>query len=191
MHQRTGSRSRCNFRQDVSPLIARLLSEQLADGGWNCAPHESARSSFNTTLCLLEALLAYERAGGRLHTAAARLRGQEYLLERCLGRRRSTGQSITQDRKGGGDWRQFAFPAWWHYDVLWALDYFASAGSDPDARVEEAVALVRSKRDGTGRWPLDTWHAGTMPIDLGERVGAPSRWITLCALRVLRWCDRA
>lgn len=179
------------FGQDVSPLMARLLTEQLPDGGWNCdAPHESARSSFNTTICVLEALLEYEGSGGRLHTATARLRGQEYLLERRLGRRRSTGETIAQDRKSGADWRRFAFPTWWHYDVLRALDYFVRAGAEPDARAEEAVALVRAKRDGAGRWLLDTWHAGTMPVDLGERVGEPSRWNTVRALRVLRWYDR-
>ena len=129
------------FGQDVSPVIARLLSEQLTDGGWNCdAPHESTRSSFNTTICVLEALLQYERTDGRLNTKAARTLGQEYLLERRLGRRRSTGETIAADRKGGYDWRRFAFPGWWHYDVLRGLDYLVQAGATPDTRVDEAVS---------------------------------------------------
>lgn len=179
------------FGQDVSPLIARLLSEQLPDGGWNCdAPHESTRSSFNTTLCVLEALLQYERSGGQITTMPARHRGQAYLLERRLGRRRSTGEPIAADRKSGHDWRQFAFPAWWHYDVLRALDYLAQTRVTPDARVDEALALVQSRRSSDGRWVLDASHAGTMPVDLGERVGEPSRWNTLRALRVLGWYER-
>jgi hypothetical protein len=178
------------FGQDVSPLIARLLSEQLPDGGWNCdAPHESTRSSFNTTICVLEALLQYERAGGRITTMPARYRGQEYLLERRLGRRRSTGAPIAADRKSGYDWRGFAFPAWWHYDVLRGLDYLVQARATPDTRVDEAVSLVQSRRGADGRWLLDASHPGTMPVDLGERVGEPSRWNTLRALRVLGWYE--
>jgi hypothetical protein len=180
------------FGQDVRGIINRLLSEQLADGGWNCeAPHGSTRSSFNTTICVLEALLEFEQAGGETPTVtAARLRGQEYLLERRLFRR-STGELIVRDRKGGADWTRFAFPTWWHYDVLRGLEYLRSAGVPPDERVAEAIALVASKRDGDGRWPLETRYPGVMPVELDEGEGRPSRWNTLRALRVLRWSERA
>jgi hypothetical protein len=179
------------FGQDVRPLIDRLLGEQLPDGGWNCeAENGSTRSSFNTTICVLEALLEHERsAGSTPDVTRARLRGQEYLLERRLFRRRSTGEAIERDRKGGADWTRFAFPAWWHYDVLRGLEYLRQAGVTPDARVGEAVALVASKRDGDGRWPLDVRYAGRMPVEMDEGEGRPSRWITLRALRVLRWYD--
>src|SRR5690606_37963541 len=113
------------FGADVRGIIDRLLAEQLPDGGWNCeAPDRSVRSSFNTTICVLEALLAYEQAaGGSAAVSAARLRGQEYLLERRLLRRRSTGAVIERDRKGDTVWTRFAFPTWWHYDVLRGLEY--------------------------------------------------------------------
>jgi hypothetical protein len=54
------------FGQDVRGIIDRLLAEQLPDGGWNCeAENGSTRSSFNTTICVLEALLEHElRARG-------------------------------------------------------------------------------------------------------------------------------
>jgi hypothetical protein len=177
------------FNQDVGSLIGRLLSEQLSDGGWNCeAERGSTRSSFNTTICVLEALLEYEHAfPARSEVTAARLRGQDYLLERHLCRRKSTGELITHDRKSGADLMQFAFPTWWHYDVLRALDYCRRAGVIPDTRVAEAVAIVVSKRRADGRWLLDTRYSGRMPVDLGESAGAPSRWITLRALRVLEW----
>jgi hypothetical protein len=177
------------FRQDVSALVDRLVSEQLPDGGWNCeAERGSTRSSFNTTICVLEALLEWERAGtSRTAVGDARRRGEEYLLERRLFRRRSTGEAIARDRKGGGSFTLFAFPTWWHYDVLRALDYLRRAGRPPDERVDEAVELVRSKQQGDGRWMLDAAHAGRMPIDLDEGIGRPSRWVTLRALRVLRW----
>ena len=181
------------FGQDVRGIVDRLLGEQLRDGGWNCeAPERSTRSSFNTTICVLEALLEYERAGnGTPAVTEARLRGQEYLLERRLWRRRSTGQLIERDRKGNGSWTRFAFPTWWHYDVLRGLEYLRSAGVTPDDRMAEAIELVASKRDGDGRWLLETRYPGVMPVETDEGEGRPSRWNTLRALRVLRWYERA
>ena len=157
MHQRTGGAAGAYFGQDVRGIVDRLLGEQLSDGGWNCeAPNGSTRSSFNTTICVLEALLEHERAdGGSPQVTEARLRGQEYLLERRLFRRRSTGEVIERDRKGGAAWTRFAFPTWWHYDVLRGLEYLRSAGVTPDERVAEAIELVASKRDGDGQWPLE------------------------------------
>jgi hypothetical protein len=180
------------FGQDVQGIIDRLLGEQLSDGGWNCeAPTGSTRSSFNTTICVLEALLEHERAGGGTpEVTAARLCGQEYLLERRLFRRRSTGEVIERDRKGGADWTRFAFPTWWHYDVLRGLDYLRNAGAVPDDRVTEAIELVASKQDENGRWALDAQYPGVMPIEIDGGVGEPSRWNTLRALRVLKWCSR-
>ena len=177
------------FGQDVGGIIDRLLGEQLSDGGWNCeAPHNSTRSSFNTTICVLEALLEYERAtGGSPEVMEARLRGQEYLLERRLFRRRSTGEVITQDRKGGAAWTHFAFPTWWHYDVLRGLDYLRSTAVTPDERVAEAIDLVMSKRDSDGRWLLETRYPGVMPVEIDGDEGQPSRWNTLRAWRVLDW----
>ena len=177
------------FRQDVSGLIDRLLGEQLADGGWNCdAPGTSTRSSFNTTICVLEALLEHQQAGcADPKVTAARLRGQEYLLERRLFRRRSTGEVIHRDRKSGMALTRFAFPTWWHYDVLRALDYLRRAGAAPDERVAEAIELVAAKRDGNGLWPLETQYPGRMPIETDPGESKPSRWNTLRALRVLNW----
>jgi hypothetical protein len=177
------------FGQDVQRIIDRLLAEQLPDGGWNCeAENGSTRSSFNTTICVLEALLEYELAGGSsVEVRDARLRGQEYLLERHLFRRRSTGAVIERDRKGGADWSRFSFPTWWHYDVLRGLEYLRRAGAVPDERAAEAIDLLESKRDDDGRWPLGHRHPGTMPVELDEEEGRPSRWNTLRALRVLDW----
>jgi hypothetical protein len=179
------------FGEDVQPLVDRLLGEQLPDGGWNCeVENGSSRSSFNTTICVLEALLEHERAVGYSpEVAQARLLGQEYLLERRLLRRRSTGALIRRDRKDGTDWTQLAFPTWWHYDVLRALEYLRTAGATPDHRAVDAIDLVRSKRGPDGRWTLEAHYPGAMPVDLGERVGQPSRWITLRALRVLHWYE--
>lgn len=177
------------FGQDVRGIIDRLITEQLPDGGWNCeAANGSTRSSFNTTICVLEALLEHElRAGSSPEVTAARLRGQEYILERRLLRRRSTGEVIERDRKGGAAWTRFAFPTWWHYDVLRGLEYLRRAGVAPDERVAEAIDLVASKRDGDGRWLLEIRYPGEMPVETDDGEGRPSRWNTLRALRVLDW----
>jgi hypothetical protein len=190
LHQRTNRGAvGAYFNQDVRGIIARLLTEQLPDGGWNCeAANGSTRSSFNTTICVLEALLAYERAvGGTPKVIAARLRGQEYLLERRLFHRLSTGEVIERDRKSGSTWTRFAFPAWWHYDILRGLEYLCNAGVEYDERIAEALELVASKRDGAGLWPLEVWYPGVMPVEWDEGEGRPSRWNTLRALRVLKW----
>ena len=172
------------FGERSDRLVDRLLSEQLADGGWNCeAERGSVRSSFHTTICVLEGLLAFEQAFGAI-AAGDRARGgarEEYLLERRLLRRLSTGEIIKPA------WTQFAFPPLWHYDVLRALDYLRAAGVQPDARVEEAVAAVLARRQGDGRWLLDVRHRDTLYEEVAGTVGAPNRWITLRALRVLDW----
>ena len=177
------------FGQDVRPIIDRLLTQQLPDGGWNCeAAKGSTRSSFNTTICVLEALLEYElRFGSNPEITAARLRGQEYLLERRLFRRRSTGAIISACRKSGAAFTSFAFPAWWHYDVLRGLEYLRHASAARDDRLTESIDLIKSKRDPDGRWPLDVQYPGAMPVRIGEQEGQPSRWNTLRSIRVLNW----
>ena len=184
------------FGEDVDDLIGRLLGEQLADGGWNCeAERGSTRGSFHTTMCVLEALLAHERANGpSAAVREARERGEAYLLDRRLFRRRSTGDVIDRDRKlpagvaaDAPAFTRIAVPSWWHYDVLRGLDYFRASGRSPDPRMADAINLLESKRGPDGRWVLEHRWPGAMPVDLGEAVGAPSRWVTLRASRVLRW----
>jgi hypothetical protein len=174
-----------HFGVDVEAIVARLVGEQLTDGGWNCETENgSVRSSFDTTICVLEGLLAHEQAtGGSAPAVAARRRGEEYLLERRLFRRLTTGDVVDPG------YLQFSFPTWWHYDVLRALDYFRAAGDPPDPRMEEAIALLRSKQQPDGSWLLDATHPGAVHFSMEDGDGRPSRWNTLRALRVLRWYD--
>ncbi|MEO8189553.1 MAG: hypothetical protein ABI682_04365 [Acidobacteriota bacterium] len=167
-------------------LVDRLLREQLVDGGWNCeAERGSVRSSFHTTICVLEGLLAFEKAfGATSPVTEARGRAREYFLERRLLRKLSSGEIIDPA------WTQLAFPTLWHYDVLRALDYLRAAGVQPDARVEEAIAAVRERRQGDGRWLADVRHRNTLHEEMAGPIGAPNRWITLRALRVLDWDAR-
>ena len=173
-------------------LVDRLLSEQLQDGGWNCEAPPSKRSSFNSTICVLEGLLEYEKAKGPTSAVKnARLRGQEYLLERKLFRSLSTGKVIDRDRKSDCDWREFSFPTRWRYDVLWGLDYMRKTGAGPDERAAEAIDLVAGKQYQDGRWPLGNPHPGKVHFDMESGRETASRWNTLRALRVLKWYQQA
>ncbi len=170
------------FGRPSESLAQRLVSEQLDDGGWNCDAPKSARSSYHTTICVLEGLLEYERAVGSVpEMARSRRRGEEYLLERGLFRRRSTGEVANPA------FLKFAFPPRYHYDVLRALDYFRAAGVPPDARIGDALQVVESRRQGDGRWLLDHAYDEALAFPFNEPVGQPSRWNTLRALRVLDW----
>lgn len=177
------------FGVDVRPIVDRLVGERLEDGGWNCErANGSVRSSFATTINVLEGLLEFERAsGGTAESRQARRTGEEYLLRRSLHRRLSTGEPAA------AGFLNLRHPNRWHYDVLRALDYFRSAasvtGASPDPRLAEAVEHVRSKRRQDGRWLLDESPPGRVWFPVDDAVGAPSRWITLRALRVLRWWD--
>jgi hypothetical protein len=173
------------FGQDVDGIVERLLGEQLEDGGWNCeAENGSVRSSFDTTINVLEGLLAHERATGGLQgSSAARRRGEEYLLERQLFRRKSTGEVVDPH------YLEFSFPTRWHYDVLRGLEYFRQAGDPPDERMEEAIEVLRSKQRPDVRWLLENTHPGAVHFDLEDGDGRPSRWNTLRAVRVLRWYE--
>lgn len=175
------------FGQPVDGILARLLQEQLDDGGWNCeAENGSVRSSFDTTINVLEGLLAYEHAtGGSSQSVAARRLGEQYLLDRTLFRRQSTGEVVNPA------WLHCSFPPRWHYDMLRALDYFRAAGDPPDERLHEAIELVRSKQQPDGTWLLENTHPGEVYFQLEDGDGRPSRWNTLRALRVLRWTGHA
>jgi hypothetical protein len=173
------------FAEPNDALADLLLSEQLEDGGWNCEAPASRRSSFHTTICVLEGLLAYERAGRQSAAITnARRRAEDYLLDRQLFRSLRSGDIIEKR------WLRFAFPPFWHYDVLRGLDYFRDTGVAPDDRIAEALAVVRKRRHQNGRWPLNLIHPETIPLIMESSVGGASRWNTLRALRVLRWYNQ-
>lgn len=177
------------FGVDVSPIVERLVSERQPDGGWNCERvNGSLRSSFDSTINVLEGLLEYERAtGGTAESREARRFGEEYLLRRELFRRLSTGEPADPDHL------RLAYPNRWRYDVLRGLDYFRSSGllsgTAPDERLAPAVELLRGRQRTDGTWVLEQLLPGRTWFDLDAGQGQPSRWITLRALRVLRWID--
>jgi len=171
------------FREPDDALATQLLDEQLEDGGWNCEAPKSKRSSFHTTICVLEGLLDYERAGRKSAAVTkARKRAEKYLLERHMFRSLRTGEVINKQ------WLRFSYPPFWHYDVLRGLDYLRNAGVKPDDRVKEAIGVVIQRRHQNGRWPLNLLHPEYIPVKMETAIGSASCWNTLRALRVLRWC---
>ncbi|MDO8359737.1 MAG: squalene cyclase [Devosia sp.] len=174
------------FGEPNEGLLARLLGEQLADGGWNCDAPPSTVSSFHSTICVLEGLLACDEATGPAsEIAAARARAENYLLERRLLRGRRSGKII--DRR----FTRFGFHPNWEYDVLRGLDYFRSAGARPDARMGEAIGIVRERAHQNGLWPLNRLGPGAIGFVTESETGRASRWNTLRALRVLDWFEAA
>ena len=177
------------FGVDVSPIVARLAGERLEDGGWNCERiNGSLRSSFASTINVLEGLLEYERAtGGTPESKAARRSGEEFLLERKLFRRLGTGEPADER------FLNLLYPNRWHYDVLRGLDYFRFAailaGTDADPRLGEAIDHIRSRRLEDGTWPLDWSPKGRVWFELDDGPGKPSHWVTLRAMRVLKWWE--
>jgi hypothetical protein len=169
------------FGRTPESLVELLLRGRQSDGGWNCyAETPDDPSSFHSTICALEGLAAYRDGGGPTDVGEALRRGQEYLLERGLMRRKSTGALIDEA------WLDLSFPYYWHYDVLRGLDHLRASGTPFDDRAAEAVAHVVSRQQPDGRWLLDGVLPGRPAVEI-ETVGEPSRWITLRALRVLDW----
>jgi len=174
------------FKEPNDALANQLLGEQLEDGGWNCEAPKSRRSSFHTTICVLEGLLEYKRAGRKSAAVTkARKRGEDYLLERRMFRSVRTHKVI--DKR----WLRFSFPTFWHYDVLRGLDYLRNAGIKPDSHVRDAIEIVIERRHQNGRWPLNLLHPEHIPLEMETDVGSASRWNTLRALRVLRWYNNS
>ena len=176
---------------DVAGIATWFLDHHMADGGWNCEWVDgSTRSSFHSTLNVLRGLLYYEAAtGGDQALRAARRSGEEYLLERRLLRRRSTGELVAP-------WAtHFAYPFRWFYSALNAVDYFRAAalhdGVEPDPRLAEAMEVIRAARRSDGTWLQERRHPGRVWFEVDVPPGEPSRWLTFYGTRVLAWWDAA
>ena len=168
-------------------LVEYLLAEQMDDGGWNCQRDRGAvHSSFHTTINVLEGLREYaDMRGPRTpQVLAAETRAREFFLAHRLYRSHRTGEIVNPS------FTRFSFPPRWHHDVLRTLDYFRASGAQYDERLEDPIELLQRKRRGDGRWVLQNRHVGKTFFEL-ERIGKPSRWNTLRALRILRWWEHA
>ena len=164
-------------------MVAWLLAEQMADGGWNCDSARARHSSFHTTLSTLEGLSAFAAARGdsaKLRKAGSRGRG--YFLRHRLYKSERTGQVVRPS------FSKLSFPPRWFFDVLRGLEHFSSVGARWDSRLGDALDVLLRARAKDGRWRAQNWHTGKeyFRIEGGRQ---PSRMNTLRALRVLRWVD--
>jgi hypothetical protein len=173
----------------ITGVVDWFVEHRLPDGGWNCEWVEgSKRSSFHSTLNSLKGLLAYDIAtGGTEATRAARRSGEEYLLQRGLSRRLSTGETVAP-------WvNHFAYPFRWRYSALNAAEYFRQAtqfdGTTPDPRLADAIELIRAARQPDGAWLQAGRQPGRVWFEVDVPAGEPSKWLTLSGTRVLDWWD--
>ncbi|MCL3861109.1 squalene cyclase [Actinotalea sp. K2] len=176
---------------DVSDLAQWFVDHRLADGGWNCQwVAGSERSSFHSTLNAVKGILAYEVVTGRGGDLRdARHAGEEYLLERRLLHRRSTGELV-------GPWAtRLGYPYRWVYSVINALDHFRAAalhdGLAPDPRLADAIQVLRSRRRPDGTWLQERRHPGRVWFEVDAPEGEPSKWLTFHGARILAWWDGA
>lgn len=165
----------------LSRVVEYLISQQGEGGYWLANNSEATRLyRFETTLLVLEGLRQYRdqhhtKDGGLLD---AEVKGQEFLLRHQLYL--DAGKAIKNN------WISFSFPPYWFYDVLTALDYFRQSGTHRDVRFQPGIGLVVNKQNNDGRWRLGRKHPGKSYFEMEEQ-RAPSKWITLRALRVLMW----
>ncbi len=174
---------------DIDGVVDWFVEHQLPDGGWNCEWVEgSTRSSCHSTLNSLKGLLAYEAGtGGTEASRTARSSGQEYLLQRGLFRRLSTGERV-------GPWvDRFGYPFRWVCHMLNAAEYFRQAslldGTAPDERMADAIEMIRAARQPDGTWVQAGRDPGRVWFEVDVAAGHPSKWLTLFGTRVLDWWD--
>jgi hypothetical protein len=171
----------------IDAIVDNLLAELMPDGGWNCRRHRRPyphHSSFHTTLNVLDGLRDYLTLGNgrrQQEVTAAEQGALELLLQHQLYKSDHTGEIINPK------FTLFSFPPRWHYDVLRGLDYFARANAPRKARLQGAIDLLHERR-ADGRWPVQHKYTGKVFFEM-EKLGGPSRWNTLRALRILRWWE--
>jgi len=189
-------RMMARFGYEDDPRVRRaidwLIASQKEDGGWHCFPSSTGTLDAWEALAAFAALPPSHRSEA-MHRSIDR--GLEFFLSHAL---------MHEGSEPYAPWLRLHYPTHYYYDVLVGLEIATSLGRGDDRRLGPALAWLESKRDPSGRWPLDALHPD-MELDddeaeHGVRVpfcpmgfevpGHPSRWITLRALTVLHRAGR-
>lgn len=186
------SLSECDERCDF--IADRLIINQWPDGGWNCDRNPNAQnSSYHESLIPLRALNLYAQIKGNSNIKSIVERSSELFLKRKLFRKMSDN-SVIDDR-----WLLLTYPAYWHYDILYALKVLTEIGKINDKRCNEALDILESKKLPDGGFPKEYKYCqsrnpkGTYysPVDWGGiSKEAMHEWITIDALFVLKKAKR-
>ena len=171
--------------EKLGTVIDFVLTQQLADGGFNCRLNRSGarHSSVHSTLSVLEGIREYNAAGYiyRLdELKQIESEAQEFLLRHHLYKSDHTGATIHPS------FLKLVYPPRWRYDILRALDYFQSVRYPYDERLQDALDVLKEKQLLDGRWKTQAHHPGEVHFMM-EEAGKPSRWNTLRCLRVLEY----
>lgn len=182
----------CYFGADperIESVVDFVLDQRMDDGGYNCRANRSAArvSSVHSTTSVIDGLAEYLRSGYAYREAEVQdaiASATQSLLARRLYRSRSTGEAIR------AEFTRLHHPARWHFDVLRGLDVLRASGSAYDDRLSDAVGILLARMGSGGRWSVARSYPGRTHVAYPP-AGEPSRWVTLRALRVLRWVGGA
>ncbi len=86
------------------------------------------------------------------------------------------------------NWWKFGFPVFYVTDLLQVVEALARLGYGSDPRLENALKIVHDKQDQNGRWKLEYEYTGKTWADFGAK-GQPNKWVTLRAMRTLKFCS--
>jgi hypothetical protein len=87
--------------------------------------------------------------------------------------------------KPSGNWWKFGFPVFYVTDLLQLVEALVGLGYGGDARLANALTLIREKQNAQGRWTLDYDYTDKTWIDWGVKK-QPNKWVTYRALRVFK-----
>lgn len=157
-------------------------SDDSAPAGW---PYDRYQKCYGKHTChmgvvkVLKALaeIPAEKRDKTITDTIAR--GSEYLLKHRLFKRSHDTSQIAKPA-----WLEFGFPRLWNTDALEMLFLLTRLGSR-DPRLQDAIDLVVSRQDESGRWRLETTYNGRSLLRI-ERQNEPSKWVTLHALTTLK-----
>lgn len=171
----------------IEAMVDNLMDEVMSDGAWNCRKHKRPfphHSSFHTTFNVLDGLRDYidlYKGKRKADALAAEQRALELMLQHHLFRSDKTDEIINDK------FTLMTFPHRWHYDAFRGLSYFARINASHDARLQDAIDLLLSKRRPDGTWPNEYKYAAKEFFTMEGVGNKPSRWNTLRALRILKW----